>query len=133
MRKIVVLEDQEVRIQWLRAVVPFDDIEIVWCTSVGKFLKEVREPNVKLVIFDHDLDLFFDGPDKDGLTGTHAARGYRGLTDTPVLIWSFNKSGALNIKSILASKGIRALWVPFMDDNKIKLARTVLTLLTMFE
>jgi len=115
---IVVLEDMETRINWLRSTYP--EAEIVWHTTVKGFVA-CLESGIKptLVIFDHDLDTADPNArpgqlhDVDGLTGADAARMMPEL-DCFAVVWSANPVGARSIARHAASKVSGAvLMAPF--------------------
>lgn len=121
-KTILVLEDDEARVAWLRR--QFEQ----WCfiehaPTVGAFLDAQRKAH-DLVIFDHDLDLThtggYDDPKPTGLT---AARAYRGRA--PALVWSWNDGGAHQICLALRSKGSNTRAYRF--DGTVKLAALIAT------
>lgn len=123
-KTILVLEDDEARVAWLRR-----ELE-QWCfiehaPTVGEFLEAQKKPH-DLVIFDHDLDLTSSGGYSDPKpTGLTAALAYSGRV--PALVWSWNDSGAHQICLALRSKGINTRAYRF--DGTVKLAAMIVTML----
>lgn len=103
---ILVLEDHDVRIEWLREYFP--DAVIMWAQNVTTFEGSLKY-KPRMILLDHDL-----GPLPE--TGYDAAKLLPDTVDaeTPVLIWSQNPVGADNIKSYLKSNGFTTVvWLPF--------------------
>lgn len=103
---IVVLEDMETRVGWLRAKLP--DAEIVWHTTVLGFVDCLRsgvDPDV--VVLDHDLDTADPDAkpgqlcDRDGFTGADAARMMPSLERAMIWVWSANPVGARIIADVV--------------------------------
>jgi len=119
---IVVLEDSETRVVWLRKVLP--QYKILAFAEVKEFVAAVSEnrANLKLVIFDHDLgqqkppegmymsenDMLMKY-DSEGKTGHDAAHEVEPF-NVPALIWSHNPSGRRSIALTLA-RGDKAKWI----------------------
>lgn len=120
--RVVVLEDMEVRVEWLRAVLRSSNTEIVWCKDVATFMDAVKADH-DLVIFDHDLELLslagYSAPSEPN--GTDAARLYTGRG--PALVWSANPDGAARITEILQKKGIPVTQIAFEASNLFKMAQ----------
>lgn len=126
---IVVLEDSEERVTWLKKVLP--QYKILAFVDVASFVKAVTESltDLKLVIFDHDLghsrppDGMYSSEndmllryDEDGKTGHDAAHEVPKF-DVPALVWSHNVSGRKSIAMTLFRED-KASWIqeaPFRD------------------
>lgn len=132
MKHIVVLEDQESRIDFLRQ--HFPHYEIVWFADVSPFLAAVKEhrETLCLVVFDHDLGRMGppDGPysspkpyyDVEGKTGADAAYEIEPF-GVPALVWSQNTPGRETICNLL-SRGRKASWIqaaPFRATDEFRL------------
>jgi hypothetical protein len=116
---IVVLEDMQVRVDWLLGLVGNE--RVAWSETVSDFLPTVDAPT--LVILDHDLggvpmtleEATAPGPasrGRDGLTGLDAAERMP-VVSCPVLVWSVNPVRAPQMVATLRRRGMRALWAPF--------------------
>ena len=111
---ILVLEDMDIRVQWLRKMFPATEIQ--WCSDVSSFQEVLRSRSPSVIILDHDL-----GPgsvtseDSGGLTGYDAAKALR--TNAPVLIWSVNMWGSNRMSSVLADNGVVHRALPFLSNN----------------
>jgi len=134
-KKVLVLEDDESRIHWLKH--NFDElIDITWHTCVKEFVVAFLFGDWDLVIFDYDLTPDFATPkldektglwlihniqieqtvrfdyDKDDLNGLDAAKmiPHASINDTweqKFLIWSFNSNGAPLIEMALKNNGYK--------------------------
>lgn len=111
---ILVLEDVESRIAWLREEVRVDNV--VWVKSNAEFISFIERSapeDISLMIFDHDL-----GRDK----GIEAARFLsERFNQVPAIVWSMNVSGSISIVETLKGKGFVGLHLPFTDGNLEKL------------
>ncbi len=78
--RILVLEDDELRIRWLARRLPQADIH--WTPGVDRFLELAHSPTRRwdLILMDHDLGMSADGRD--------AARALN--TSAPIIVWSAN-------------------------------------------
>lgn len=105
--KILVLEDTEARIAWLRRAFPQADI--TWAPIVSSFLDYCMvDPGWDLVIMDHDLEGSY--PRVQGMygaepvpDGTLAAREMV-IGNWSVLIWSWNPDGAERMRDTLLGR-----------------------------
>jgi len=124
MKRVIVLEDMEHRVQWLQQVLRRSKAKIVWKKDVESFIKASKKPH-DMAIFDHDLGILPTGGYTTPLplNGADAARLYDPEVKVPVLIWSVNPEGGKRIEQILLEKGIPAGLVPFFDENLYNLAR----------
>lgn len=128
---IIVLEDMEVRVQWLTRM--FSDVNVVWHDNVTGFRESLEglEAPPSLVILDHDLGSTqtpWVSEGADGLSGSDAARELQ--VPCPVLIWSINPDGAQNMARTLANSGhARVRWIPFMERHYVDLAGYIATAL----
>lgn len=113
---ILVLEDMQVRVDWLRDLVG-DRVKVVWSTTVEQLVIDRRNVRPSLVILDHDLG----GPPCAGGPPSRDANGHDGLyaceriraVECPVLVWSMNPTRAPLMVESLRRRGMRALWAPF--------------------
>ena len=136
--KILILEDSNTRIKDIEPYFQSEQCEIVWKTSVKLFItaleESIQEGSCKLVIFDHDLGLADPNMepcgliafDPDGLTGADAA-DMSPFLPCPAIIWSWNDSGALNIRTKLKNKCKDVHIVPFNKMNIVWKMRELLT------
>ena len=140
---ILVLEDMDVRVQWLTRMFP--DVNVSWHDNVTaqkvisggysetEFMAslEALEAPPSLVILDHDLGSIqtpWVPEGEDGLSGSDAAD--RIQVTCPILIWSVNPDGAANMARTLANSG--HTWVdriPFLERNYVHLAGYIATAL----
>jgi hypothetical protein len=131
--KIVVLEDMEARVDWLRG--KFPNAAIDWHTTVSDFVDCLRS-GIKpdLVIFDHDLDTADPNAkpgqlhDKDGLTGADAARMMPNPEHAMLWVWSANPIGARVIADIISQKagiGCALMSVSFASPRRDYAAEVV--------
>lgn len=103
-RDIVVLEDWEPRIDWLRGIVAKQHCHatIRPCLTHAQFTGSLAFYPPDLIILDHDLG-------EDPWTGYKAAQvlveHHENLKHVPVLTWSQNPVGADSIASILTHYG----------------------------
>ena len=108
---ILVLEDQETRIEWLSANMA-SSLTIMWAHNYVTFEGSLHlRPRV--IILDHDLGT----PE----TGYDAARLLPDRVDkeTPIIIWSQNPVGSNSIKQFLDRQGFRLVaWLPFGLKNQ---------------
>lgn len=104
---VLVLEDDEVRIRWLRRALRKHDPRIVWTDSVTNLLELAnREPLWDLILLDHDLK-------GRAYNGTVAARYLRAVG--PIVVWSLNDTGARRMVKILRGREevLVVGWLPF--------------------
>ena len=112
---ILVLEDMECRIDWLRDATKGHVVQ--WCKTVSALVAAQGTPS--LVILDHDLgDLgtanFSVGA--DGMTGLDAADCMPAVA-CPVLVWSMNPTRAPQMVQALQRRGMRATWAPYGTER----------------
>jgi len=131
-KNILVIENDECRIDWLSSVIPYN-VNIHHFSVVNEFISEYPNHSWDMIIFDCDLDpgndfefdddlgIFvstgsvLDRLDRDinGHNGVDAARllcdTYKDILelDLPVVIWSANPKGAWDIKTILDKSGFK--------------------------
>ena len=112
--RIVVLEDTEERVEWLKATFP--QVEIEHCTDVVDFLRATRRPYA-LAILDHDLaGELGDSPEAAGVYDRGEAYDQFGLSgmdavrvvdlDTPVVVWSANPVWGPRMLDALSARGV---------------------------
>jgi CheY-like chemotaxis protein len=102
-RTILVLEDNEQRVRWLRRIVR-EHADVLHTETVPDFLATLEiEPD--LILMDHDLGTTFDGRD--------AARHME--TRSPIVVWSCNSTRGPQMVDILEERGLDVfpVWVPF--------------------
>lgn len=138
---ILVLEDSEDRILWLRKVVEPMGYGVDWWSDVALFLHatEAQKERLALLVFDHDLghaapqrsDTTFDAHmlikfDSAGLCGLDAAKRL-GNHACPAVSWSWNKDGRMAIAHELhrERKVGKILSAPFTasEDYAIQIRR----------
>lgn len=102
-RTILVLEDNEQRVRWLRRVVRAR-ADVLHTETAQDFLATL-EIDPDLVLMDHDLGTYFDGRD--------AARHME--TRAPIVVWSANQRRGPEMVDILLERGLDVLpvWLPF--------------------
>lgn len=124
---IALVEDMEVRVEWLAE--KFPDADIVWATTVDEFFAKLRvidRSRLALILLDHDLGgPFFGSAGADGKTGLHAAQGLEGWYDVAVIIWSINEDGAKEMLHTLNDFRVNAVWIPFLRQNLSKLEAVI--------
>ena len=116
---ILVLEDAEDRVTWLKKIVEPLGYTVNWCLDVREFLQEAEgiRDELALLVFDHDLghagpqqsDAAFDAHllikyDQDGRCGLDAAR-MLGSHPIPAVVWSWNRDGRMAIANEIGMKG----------------------------
>ena len=117
---ILVLEDMDARVEWLRKTFKFSTA--IWheTTVKGfqeKFLELQKKRKLQLIILDHDLGgPWFDSKDADEQTGTDAAQWLQSQPRVPTIIWSINAEGSKRMRSYLPW----ALHRPFVNLSKIQ-------------
>ncbi len=123
MARIIVIEDQLPRIEWLRSVLRRSNAEIVWCQDVDTFIEESKKDH-DLAIFDHDLEIIpsMGYCDPQPPTGADAAHLYHPMRVVPALVWSANDWGAQRIRKVLEEKKIPVTVCPYQNDQLEKLA-----------
>jgi DNA-binding NarL/FixJ family response regulator len=113
---IVVLEDMDVRVQWLGKRFPGS---YQWAQTVTELkatlaLMDMRKQKPKLVILDHDLGVdSCESNGSDGLCGLDAAKWL--AVECPVLVWSMNGPAAKQMVRALIDSGHRAKHIAFME------------------
>src|SRR5262245_10158676 len=90
---VVVLEDSDVRVQWLRDLMEPLGFEVRAHDHVQQFLRLVKDAGIRLtgVVLDHDLGGYrmpISLQDGDGLDGLDAAE--KMPATVPTLVWSTN-------------------------------------------
>lgn len=113
--RIVVLDDDAYRIEWLERVVAGTGVLVEWHTTVHALVEALgaSPDGVKLVILDHDL-----GPhsqtseDENGDTGMTAARMIP-IALHRVLVWSNNTERRVAMCDMLLSRGFDAISFAF--------------------
>lgn len=129
MARILVLEDFDSRVEWLRSVLRRSQANIEWYKKVEPFL-EAAKTDHDFVILDHDLD-FLHYTNNNYLkeayppSGTDACREYDPQRKVPVLIWSQNPDGAKRMEWMLKQKGIPVTRVAFEKENLERLAKAL--------
>lgn len=154
-KKILVLEDDPTRIEWLQD--NFADCTINWKTTVNEFVLAYTFYNHDLVIFDHDLTPTHLTPefnpanglwtipaapnnfsrfdyDKDDLNGLDAARmlpdaNLNNQQEQVFLVWSQNTDGAANIVKALRKNNYKNIVVKpfgFYTNDRLKTILEVL-------
>ena len=118
MKRILVLEDTLVRVQWLRRLVG-DSAEVVHAMNVADFLDAFRGDEW-LIILDHDLGHAKAGEmrlnyDVDGKCGMDAARALG--PGCSVIVWSVNPVQAPRMVEVLEAGGRVSIWIPFWQDE----------------
>ena len=118
---VLVLEDQEVRVDWLRDTFP-DFMEIIWSKTVSDFLQSCKDHAgvTAVAILDHDLgfdESVLQSEDVNGQTGTDAARLM--LPVPYVVIWSMNPGGSRLMRDILRDKKQRVRYAPFASQDML--------------
>lgn len=119
---ILVLEDMEERVNWLRKTFRFG-VTVYHETSVEGFKEKFEQLESKgklnIVILDHDLGgPFFDSSDKHGLTGTDAAKWLLTKQRKPTIIWSVNPEGSKRMRGFLPW----AVHAPFINMDRLRTA-----------
>lgn len=111
---ILVLEDDRLRVKWLRRVAT---CPIVHVETVEDFLEfyEENKDKLKLIILDHDLGQMQSGYD--------AAK--RIDSGVPVVVWSVNPVGAENITKALRANRVQCLHLPFIGINNKQLIEII--------
>ena len=113
--QILVLEDKESRVRWLRRMFP--RALIVWTDKVERMLAILREDRVwDLVLLDHDLN-------RDR-TGMDAAREIRCIA--PIVVWSPNVERAPAMVETLRLNGQNVVgWLPFGSVELFRYLRSL--------
>jgi len=131
--RVVVLEDDVARMDWLDAVLVGTGVRADVVTTVRDFRETMADASdVALVILDHDL-----GPnsvtsaDRHGECGLDAARWLPAVlaASIPVLVWSANVSGGQAMEDALAERGFNVRREPFLHANKWTLRQVILGVL----
>lgn len=119
MSVVLVLEDMDHRVEWLRERLP-STAEIRHSNTVeGLLWWWHAEPD--LVILDHDLGgvptaLGTGSADDNGHTGMDAARRMP-VVSCPVIVWSVNPLRAPEMVSELWQRRLTACWLPFGEPR----------------
>lgn len=128
---ILVLEDAEVRVEWLRD--KFESVAtIVHATTVTAMLDELErwKGSLALVILDHDLGTLQPNG-ADNMCGSDAARLLDVRRDIPILIWSWNPVGASQMMLSLTDHGYTSVSrLPFEARNFPSMAQYILRAVT---
>ena len=122
--KILILEDSDLRIDFLKGVVG-QRAEIFWAQNVSQFIDMLKEHSkIDLFILDHDLGEF------DCVGYTCAKGGENGMQAIPFipessncLVWSANIDKSKIMAENLAQKGCAIVRIPFLNKNKPDLVR----------
>jgi CheY-like chemotaxis protein len=117
MRRVLIVEDDEVRCAWFRARLAGCELDIT--CDVGQAARWLDERDYTAVLLDHDLveeHYFYDCAD-DGLTGYAVALWLAEhpdrQRDATILIHSLNYTGARRMLEALTAAGRDAEHVPF--------------------
>ena len=109
--RILILEDMEPRITWLRRVLP--DAALCWVKSVPEFDQLwARDRAFGLVILDHDLRPEHYGAGSEMASGWNGMAAARSIAEsgveagTSVLVWSMNPIGAPRMERVLREAGV---------------------------
>lgn len=144
MKSILVLEDVDFRIKWLKDAFP--DTNVIWCQDVSSFVAALRDnvaDDISLIILDHDLGsndpigggIIVDIPgswplDKDGKTGSDAVKLLcqndisLSWKNVPIIVWSLNVRHAEHMVADLAGNGYVAAQIPF-DRSSFRLRSAI--------
>lgn len=128
-RVALVLEDMEVRVEWLEEVLEGTGVDVVWCTTVADFRRDLAYYGkcVELIVLDHDLGRdSTTSEDERGETGLDGAKAIPVGCTAPVLLWSINPSGRERMALELRSRGIVAAAYPFLRENMFGLMGVVM-------
>ena len=115
-RTILVLEDNEQRVRWLRRIAR-SDADVLHTETVQDFLATLEiEPD--LILMDHDLGTYFDG--RDAATNME--------TSSPIVVWSANPVRGPEMVTILDERGLDVfpVWLPFGSPELIQVVRLTL-------
>lgn len=121
---ILVLEDTQARVDWLRLNTSCD---IHHVSTVADFETAMLDDDFRptLIILDHDLGNF--GPsatpyargieaDPDGRTGAEAVPAIPDSFSGHVIVWSWNPPAAKLMTKILQERGLKAQRIAFGDE-----------------
>ena len=113
MRRVIVLEDAEYRVEWLERHVG-DDVHVTHCADVETFTTVLTalETPPNLVILDHDL-----GTGAPGGEGAAAVPHIPDNADYPVVVWSANPIAGPRMANDLTDRKIEAYYAPFNIDE----------------
>lgn len=125
MTKVLLLEDDQTRVEWLQE--HFPSFKITWHMTVKSFVEDYRSSEWDLVVFDYDLTPDFLQPtwindnwvlnfhqnesarfdcDKDDYNGGDAVMMFpEGNENQKILVWSANAHGAYSMTKNLRAKG----------------------------
>jgi hypothetical protein len=91
-RKILILDDDKIRIDWLKKEKP--DWDVIWSVDVDSFCDRLDAgEEYDLLVLDHDLgdrSLFGTGSDAVRYLEDDARQGEGDFLHMPVLVWSNN-------------------------------------------
>jgi len=126
MKYILLLEDTEDRVKWLRPICEARGAELVVAARVNEFIRTCREhmlSDVRALVLDHDLGGYAVPTtlqDADGLDGLDAVEQMP-ILQAPVIVWSSNDQESPKMVSRLRERGfITVERMPWYDDrNKI--------------
>lgn len=124
---ILVLEDMEPRVTWLKSTFP--DVEIIWEATVDGFISKLKLIDVSrlaLFLLDHDLGGPFEGSsDQTGKSGLDAVNELGPWSNVPAIVWSINYTGAMNMVKTLNDHGFIVTHIPFHHLNFSSLAAAI--------
>ena len=119
--RILVIEDSEDRLKWFQA--EFGHCDLTMATNAKAGISYVKDRKFDLIFLDHDLGhrVFVDSNDEN--TGYQVAKAIvisEFNNTTPVVIHSWNPTGAENMRTILTN----SIYIPFgtfkIDSFKFK-------------
>lgn len=112
---ILVLEDWEPRVDWLRD--KFPGLTIVQTLTKCEFVQELESSKPSIVILDHDLGL----PDFDGYQACKLLVERFSVPTFPIIVWSQNPVGAQHMTQLLRrhSFNVKQLMFGMTDDTII--------------
>lgn len=112
---ILILDDEENRINWIRK--QFPGIHIIWTYNVKMFFEEYqREKNsgrLILIILDHDLG-------SENESGMDVVKKLQ--TNMITIIWSVNTIAATKMFYELKDKKVPTLYIPYIHQKELKKA-----------
>lgn len=126
MKNILVLEDSDLRIDWLKQVVA-NRANVLWAQNIQQFIHLWGDAGkIDLFILDHDLGEF------DNAGYTSAKGGENGMQAVPlipfgsrVFVWSANIIKAKDMTDALLDRGCATMRVPFLNQNKAYIAQWI--------
>lgn len=105
----LILEDEQVRVDWLRR--KFPDWQITWTKHPDETIAAMQTKQWDLIILDHDLHFPVDSYVGAEPTGFWAAREVP--ADSVVLVWSINIPAAEQMANAIAERGATPVRIPF--------------------